>query len=51
MANPITWQVDILRFATIGSGNPATLVAEGVGFVVFTLAAFAAAHWSLRRQE
>jgi ABC-2 type transport system permease protein len=51
MANPITWQVDILRFATIGSGSPSTLVAEGLGFVVFTTAAFSAALWSLRRQE
>ena len=51
MANPITWQVDVLRFATIGTGDPSVLVAEGVGFVVFTVAAFAAALWSLRRQE
>ena len=51
MANPITWQVDILRFATIGTGEPSVLVAEGLGFVVFTVAAFGAALWSLRRQE
>ena len=51
MANPITWQVDILRFATIGAGHPPTLMAEGLGFIVFTAAAFAAALWSLRRQE
>jgi ABC-2 type transport system permease protein len=51
MANPITWQVDILRFATIGTGDPSVLVAEGLGFVVFTVAAFGAALWSLRRQE
>ena len=51
MANPITWQVDVLRFATIGTGDPAVLAAEGFGFVVFTIAAFAAALWSLRRQE
>ena len=51
MANPITWQVDVLRFATIGTGEPSVLVAEGLGFVVFTVAAFGAALWSLRRQE
>lgn len=51
MMNPITWQVDLLRFATIGTGDPSVLVAEGVGFVVFTVVAFAAALWSLRRQE
>jgi ABC-2 type transport system permease protein len=51
MANPITWQVDLLRFATIGTGAPSVLVAEAAGFVVFTLAAFAGAHWSLSRQE
>ena len=51
MANPITWQVDLIRFATIGTGTPSVLVAEAAGFVVFTLASFAAALWSLRRQE
>jgi ABC-2 type transport system permease protein len=51
MANPITWQVDVLRFATIGTGDPSVLVAEGLGFVVFTVVAFGAALWSLRRQE
>ena len=51
MANPITWQVDLLRFATIGTGTPSVLVLEALGFVAFTVAAFAAAHWSLRRQE
>jgi ABC-2 type transport system permease protein len=50
LANPITWQVDVLRFATIGIGNPAHLVWEGVGFIVFTLAAFTVAVKTLERE-
>ena len=50
-ANPITWQVDVLRFATAGIGSPATLALEAVAFCVFSVAAFAAASWALRRQE
>jgi ABC-2 type transport system permease protein len=51
MANPITWQVDLLRFATIGAGDPSVLVFEAAGFVLFAIATFGTALWSLRRQE
>jgi ABC-2 type transport system permease protein len=51
LANPITWQVDVLRYATIGSGDPGRLLAESAGFVVFTLASFGAALTALRKQE
>jgi ABC-2 type transport system permease protein len=49
-ANPITWHVDVLRYATVGMGNAATLVREAIGFGVFTLVSFGAALWALHRQ-
>ena len=51
MANPITWQVDVLRYATIGLGTPSTLLYEGLLFLGFSTASFAAALWALRKQE
>jgi ABC-2 type transport system permease protein len=51
LANPITWQVDVLRFATIGGGNPDHLILQSVAFCAFTLVAFAGALAALRRQE
>ena len=51
LANPITWQVDILRFATIGGGTPQRLIAEAIGFGIFTVVSFAAALTALRKQE
>jgi ABC-2 type transport system permease protein len=50
-ANPITWQVDVLRYASIGVGDPTRIALESAGFVVFTLAAFAVAVLALQRQE
>jgi ABC-type multidrug transport system permease subunit len=49
-ANPITWQVDVLRYATIGSGQVPQIVLESTAFVVFTLLTFAGALWALHRQ-
>jgi len=49
--NPITWQVDVLRYATIGLGDPGRVVLEGLAFIGFTLAAFGAAVQALRHQE
>jgi ABC-2 type transport system permease protein len=49
--NPITWQVDILRYATIGLGEPRRLLWEGIGFTIFTIVWFVAAMTALRRQE
>ena len=51
LANPITWQVDLLRFATVGVGEPSMLALEGALFVVFTGVTFVAALTALRRQE
>jgi ABC-type multidrug transport system permease subunit len=51
LANPITWHVDVLRFATIGLGAPATLVWQSIAFTAFSLACFVAATRILDRQE
>lgn len=48
--NPITWHVDVLRFATIGLGDALEVTMKGVAFVGFTLAAFAAALRSLEQE-
>jgi ABC-type multidrug transport system permease subunit len=43
LANPITWQIDVLRYGTIGVGDTMTIAIEAAAFVAFTAAAFAAA--------
>jgi ABC-2 type transport system permease protein len=48
--NPITWHVDVLRYATIGVGEPRTIAIEAGGFVVFTLIAFWLAVRALERE-
>ena len=50
-ANPITWQVDVLRYATIGIGDTRRIALEGTAFLVFTAASFAVAVQALRNQE
>jgi ABC-type multidrug transport system permease subunit len=50
-ANPITWHVDVLRYATIGLGTPSVIALEAGAFVLFTLLAFGAAVSALRSQE
>lgn len=35
--NPMTWQVDVLRFSLLGLGSGATVLLEFVGFMLFTL--------------
>ena len=49
--NPVTWQVDILRFATVGLGQPSTLVWQGLAFAIFAGASFVVATRLLERQE
>jgi ABC-2 type transport system permease protein len=51
MANPITWHVDVMRFASIGVGTPATIAWEALAFVVFTAVSFALATRFLNHQE
>jgi len=50
LANPITWEVDLFRYSSIGLGAPRTLAIEGAAFVLFALASFAWAVRSLREQ-
>src|SRR5437773_2578026 len=38
--NPITWHVDVLRYATIGLGDARSVTIEAAAFVVFTLVTF-----------
>src|SRR5262249_37398998 len=33
--NPMTWQVDMLRFSLLGTGAPTVMLLEGAAFVVF----------------
>ena len=51
-ANPVTWQVDLLRFATTGAGSVTgtTLALEAAAFAAFTLVTFAGALEALRRE-
>ncbi len=51
LANPITWQVDWLRFSSIGTGELRLILLEGAAFVVFSLASFAYAVRCLQQQE
>lgn len=51
LGNPITWQVDVLRYATIGLGHRGQVAGEAAAFAGFTLVAFGAALWVLKRQE
>lgn len=50
-ANPVTWQVDLLRYATTGTGQVSTLGIEALAFAVFTLVSFGAALVALRAES
>jgi ABC-2 type transport system permease protein len=39
--NPMTWQVDLLRFSLLGTGAPVILLVEGLAFGLFTLVCLA----------
>jgi ABC-2 type transport system permease protein len=51
LANPITWQVDVLRFATMGYGDAVRVAVESLAFVGFTVVCFGGALWALRKAE
>jgi ABC-2 type transport system permease protein len=51
LANPITWQVDLLRYASIGMGQPRKIAIEAAAFAAFSIASFFYAVRSLQRQE
>ena len=50
LVNPITWHVDVLRFATVGLGDAAAISAEAAAFVAFSAVFFALAIRFLGRQ-
>jgi ABC-2 type transport system permease protein len=50
-ANPVTWHTDVLRFATVGLGEPRVIAVEAAAFVVFGAVSFVAALLVLQRQE
>src|SRR5262247_298740 len=39
--NPMTWQVDMLRFSLLGTGAPTVMLLEGAAFVAFSLVGLA----------
>jgi ABC-2 type transport system permease protein len=51
MANPITWQVDVLRYATVGVGDPERIALQCGAFGAFSLLTFVGANWALKNQE
>jgi ABC-type multidrug transport system permease subunit len=51
LANPITWQVDLLRYGTIGLGDPHRLALEALAFALFVAGCFAYAARSLNQES
>jgi ABC-2 type transport system permease protein len=51
LANPITWQIDGLRWATIGIGNAHRIALESLLFTMFAVAGFLYAARCLQRQQ
>jgi ABC-type multidrug transport system permease subunit len=51
LANPITWQIDCLRWGTIGLGSTHQLVLEATAFILFTMVCFLYAAHCLQGQE
>ena len=51
LLNPMTWQVDLLRFSMLGTGSAATLWLEAAGLVGFALVCLALASRALNRAD
>jgi len=49
--NPMTWQVDLLRFSLLGVGSTTTLLLEGAAVLVFGLICLAFAVRALNRAD
>jgi ABC-2 type transport system permease protein len=43
IVNPITWQIDVLRYATIGVGRGRIVAIEAAAFALFTVVSFVSA--------
>jgi ABC-type multidrug transport system permease subunit len=50
LANPLTWEIDLMRYGSIGLGHPRQLVVEAAGFTLFAVACFAYAVHSLNHE-
>lgn len=50
-ANPITWQIDCIRYATIGLGSESRVIMESLAFLAFGAASFVYAARCLQKQE
>jgi ABC-type multidrug transport system permease subunit len=50
LANPVTWHVDVMRYATIGLGDPRRIAIEAGCFLAFTVVSFVTALYVLRRE-
>ncbi len=51
LANPVTWHVDVLRYTTVGMGDPQRVAIEAAAFALFCFASMALAVRSLHQQE
>jgi len=51
LANPITWQIDCLRWATVGLGSTHQVALESTAFLPFAVACFLYAARCLQRQQ
>jgi ABC-2 type transport system permease protein len=49
LINPMTWQVDMLRFSILGVGSPMVVLAETAAFGCFTMVALAVAARNMNR--
>jgi ABC-2 type transport system permease protein len=47
--NPMTWQTDILRYSTLGTGEASLLWWEGLAYLLFTTVSFVGALRALNR--
>jgi ABC-2 type transport system permease protein len=47
--NPMTWQVDMLRFSLLGTGAPSIILLEAIAFAAFTIVCLAFAVRALDR--
>jgi ABC-2 type transport system permease protein len=47
--NPMTWQVDLLRFSLLGTGSPNALILEGIALALFTVICLTLAVRALNR--
>jgi ABC-2 type transport system permease protein len=50
LANPITWHVDVLRYATIGVGDATEIALKSAAFVGFTILTFVVALRALEQE-